>query len=91
MGDTQVVVRTIDPDREMDAFTATIMAAFGLRPEPGEVERRRRFVEPGRTWMAEIGGEPVGTSRTFASELTLPGGGVVPAGALTAVGVLPTA
>ncbi len=44
----------------------------------------------GRTWGAFEGGRSVGTYRSWATEITVPGGDRLPAGAVTVVSVLPT-
>ena len=43
-----------------------------------------------RLWVALDGAKVVGTFRSWASELTVPGGGALPAGAIAAVSVRPT-
>ncbi|MGN0117214.1 MAG: GNAT family N-acetyltransferase, partial [Streptomyces albidoflavus] len=79
--------------QDLDVFVDTLHAAFGLFPEPP--------VDGGGLWWSALetdrcllaftaDGRPVGTAATYSFELTLPGGTVVPAGGLTAVGVLPT-
>ncbi|WTD01489.1 GNAT family N-acetyltransferase [Streptomyces albidoflavus] len=79
--------------QDLDVFVDTLHAAFGLFPETP--------VDGGGLWWSALetdrcllastaDGRPVGTAATYSFELTLPGGAVVPAGGLTAVGVLPT-
>jgi predicted acetyltransferase len=46
--------------------------------------------ETGRTWAAFDGDRVCGTFRSWATELTVPGGGRLPAAAVAAVTVLPT-
>ncbi|MFF8807590.1 GNAT family N-acetyltransferase [Streptomyces omiyaensis] len=81
-------------DEDLAVFVDTLHTAFGRFPEtPGpdgggvwwaalEMERNVLAVDPG--------GRPVGTAGAYSFELTLPGGTVVPASGVTAVGVLPS-
>ncbi|MFD9169479.1 MULTISPECIES: GNAT family N-acetyltransferase [Streptomyces] len=80
-------------DEDLDVFVDTVHAAFGLFPEAP--------VDGGGLWWSALDadrcllaraadGRPVGTAATHAIELTLPGGALVPAAGVTAVGVLPT-
>lgn len=80
-------------DKDLDVFVDTLHAAFGLFPETP--------VEGGGLWWSALEidrcllavtaeGRPVGTAAAHSFELTLPGGAVVPAPGVTAVGVLPS-
>ncbi|MEV7128868.1 GNAT family N-acetyltransferase [Streptomyces sp. NPDC093260] len=80
-------------DKDLDVFVDTVHAAFGRFPESP--------VEGGGLWWSALEADrcvlaltaderPVGTAATYAFELTLPGGTLVPAAGVTAVGVLPT-
>ncbi|MEV8540529.1 GNAT family N-acetyltransferase [Streptomyces sp. NPDC051572] len=80
-------------DEDLDVFVDTVHAAFGLFPETP--------VEGGGLWWSALemdrcllaltsDGRPVGTAATYPFELTLPGGTLVPAPGVTAVGVLPS-
>ncbi|MDX3643570.1 GNAT family N-acetyltransferase [Streptomyces sp. MB09-02B] len=80
-------------DKDLDVFVDTVHAAFGRFPETP--------VEGGGLWWSALetdrcllaltaDGRPVGTAATHSFELTLPGGTVVPAPGVTAVGVLPS-
>ncbi|MET9761908.1 GNAT family N-acetyltransferase [Streptomyces sp. NPDC006372] len=80
-------------DKDLDVFVDTLHAAFGLFPETP--------VEGGGLWWSALetdrcllalteDGRPVGTAATHSFELTLPGGTLVPAPGVTAVGVLPS-
>ncbi|MFE1148913.1 GNAT family N-acetyltransferase [Streptomyces albidoflavus] len=79
--------------QDLDVFVDTLHAAFGLFPET-PVDGGGLWwsaLEPDRCLLASTAdGRLVGTAATYSFELTLPGGTVVPAGGLTAVGVLPT-
>ncbi|MFJ3669064.1 GNAT family N-acetyltransferase [Streptomyces sp. NPDC090106] len=81
-------------EQDAEVFVDTLHAAFGRFPEaPAE--------DGGGVWWAALemdrgllaeteDGRPVGTAATYPFELTLPGGTLVPAAGLTAVGVLPS-
>ena len=83
-------VRTIRDD-EIPTFIDVQRTAM-LMPPPSEavVESRRDLYGSQRCLVAVDEGRIVGTTRTFATELTLPGGGALPVGAVSSVGVLPT-
>lgn len=80
-------------DEDLDVFVDTLHAAFGRFPETP--------VEGGGLWWSALeadrcllaltaDGRPVGTAGAHSFELTLPGGALVPAAGVTAVGVLPS-
>ncbi|MEU3607510.1 GNAT family N-acetyltransferase [Streptomyces sp. NPDC035033] len=81
-------------DQDLDVFVGTLHTAFGRFPEaPRE--------DGGGVWWAALemdrgllatdaDGRPAGTAGAYSFELTLPGGAVVPAAGVTAVGVLPS-
>ncbi len=79
-----------DPDA-VDAW-ARVPAVAMLQELPDEAQRaaRRRSVAGHRLRAAFDGDEPVGTLRSFDTELTLPGAGPVTVDAVSSVGVLPT-
>ena len=98
-------IRRVDP-AEVPAWLETITTTFLDRPDvvamAGQVAEYWDFQ---RVWGAfdakvegkvpgkvagKVGQKVVGTLRTWATELTVPGGGHVPATAVTAVTVLPT-
>lgn len=83
-------VRTLTDD-EFGAFLDVVRTAFLSPPIPDEgVEARRVSVEIERCIGAfDGGGRLCGVARAFATPLTVPGGEVT-AGAVSAVGVLPT-
>ncbi|MGW5720283.1 GNAT family N-acetyltransferase [Amycolatopsis sp. NPDC003865] len=81
----------IRPTTEQDraAFVDTLFAAFGRFPAEGD--RVWFALEMDRALLAVTPeGRPVGTAAAYSFELTLPGEVVVPAGGVTAVGVLPS-
>ncbi|MGW2024721.1 GNAT family N-acetyltransferase [Streptomyces decoyicus] len=78
-------------DEDLGVFVDTVHAAFGRFPETP--------VEGGGLWWSALemergllaltaDGRPVGTAAAHSFELTLPGGTLVPAAGVTAVGVL---
>lgn len=78
-------------DAELLAWTAALQIPFFDTADPAEsVERRRRRTDLERAYGAFAAGRVVGTLRSFASDLTVPGGARVSADAVTAVTVLPT-
>lgn len=77
-------------DEEFEAFAAVNHAAFGQRLTDAARTRGRHVFEADRSVVAEDGGRIVATAGALSLELTLPGGGAVPASAVSWVGVLPT-
>ncbi|MFJ7213897.1 GNAT family N-acetyltransferase [Amycolatopsis sp. NPDC098790] len=75
-------------EHDRDAFVDTLFAAFGRFPPEGD--RVWSALEMDRALFAVVDGRPVGTAAVYSFELTLPGNVPVPAGGLTAVGVLPS-
>ncbi len=80
-------------DQDLDVFVDTVHAAFGRFPETP--------TEGGGLWWSALDmdrcllartadGRPVGTAGAHSFELTLPGGRLLPATGVTAVGVLPS-
>ena len=84
-----VEVRTITDD-EHEAWTNAMMRGFLMEPRPGLAEVNRPHHDLSRAWAAFDGTSIVGTLRSFASELTVPGGAIVPSAALTNVTMRPT-
>jgi predicted acetyltransferase len=86
-------VRVILPDELGDWLRVPRTAMLG-DPIPDEgVETIRTMIEVDRAFGAYDGGpdtRPVGSAGTFSGEITVPGGATITAGAVTAVGVLPT-
>jgi predicted acetyltransferase len=78
-------------DDEVPAFIESMSAGFLERPD---VEKVAAEVKPlwdlDRTWAALDGERMCGTFRTWATELTVPGGARLPGAAVTNVTVLPT-
>ena len=84
-----VEVRTIAPD-ELEGWGAAMFRGFHNQPQQGWAEFVRPDYELERVWAAFDGDQVVGTLRSFPSELTVPGGAIVPSAALTNVTVAPT-
>ncbi|MFC5667977.1 GNAT family N-acetyltransferase [Kitasatospora misakiensis] len=84
-----IEIRAIGED-EVEAWDRALAVGF-LRPHVGRAtEFRRRQWEPGRMLGAVDDGRFVATFRSFDTELTVPGGAVVTADAITAVTVTST-
>jgi predicted acetyltransferase len=85
-----IETRTIR-EEELAPFIDAMSAAFLERPEAERIAVEvQGFWDLSRSRAAFDGGRIVGTFRSFASELTVPGGARLPAGAVAAVSVLPT-
>jgi predicted acetyltransferase len=84
-------IRSIRED-EMVAWVESAGQAFLERPKDVEkvADELRSLWDLERTWGAFDGARMCGTFRTWATELTLPGAGRLPAAAVTGVSVLPT-
>ena len=82
-------VRTIT-DEEVPAYIEARAIGFHHHAAPGEAEFLRPTLELDRTHAAFDGPDVVGTARSFAAELTVPGGAAVPVGAITNVTVTAT-
>jgi predicted acetyltransferase len=81
-------IRAIGPD-ELDDLIQLDFRAFGGAPTT-DGPRTWASGELERTRVAFEDGQMVGASRAYSFELTLPGGAIVPAAAVSWVGVLPT-
>lgn len=85
-----IAVRNAQPD-QYAAFIEASSTAFLYRPD---VENLVRLVaphwDPARTWAAFDGDLICGTFRSWATEITVPGGATLPASAVAAVTVRPT-
>jgi predicted acetyltransferase len=87
-----VAVHTLGPER-FPEFSAVVNAAFGFHADPRTDEVLSGLSEPDRRLGAttgERGERLVGTAAAFSFTMTVPGGGTVPVGAVTAVSVSPT-
>jgi predicted acetyltransferase len=84
-----VDVRTVTAE-EFPGWVAALKAGFLLQHDEGEAEHRLVGVDLDRVWGAFDGERIVGTLRSWACELTVPGGAFVNTAALTNVTVSPT-
>lgn len=85
-----VEIRRVGADQYAD-FIRAAGAGFLERPDADAVaEQVSTSWEPIRTWAAFDGDLICGTFRSWASELTVPGGQALPASAIAGVTVLPT-
>lgn len=85
-----ITIRTIE-DAELGAWIAALHVPFFVDADAErQADIRRPHVDRSRCWAAFEDGLICGTFRSLASELTLPGGAVLPASAITGVTVLPT-
>lgn len=83
-------IRTVNED-ELAAWQSVMnVAFFQTRDAAAAAQWRRPYTDLARTWGAFDGDRVVATYRTFANELTLPGGRQLPVDAVTAVTVLPS-
>ncbi len=85
-----IEIRTAVP-AEFEAAIDVISTAFLERPDLRLVaESVSDSWDPERTWIAFDGGRACGTFRSWPTELTVPGGAMLPAAAVSAVTVLPS-
>jgi len=84
-----VDVRTITSD-EVPAYVAAVATGFHKHGNEGDAAYRRPGIDPSRTYGAFDGDAMIGTARSFATELTVPGGGAINVGAVTNVTVTGT-
>ena len=82
-------IRSIGTD-ELERLLLADQRSFGMAPMRPEASRSWAAAELDRTRLAFDGDEIVGVSRNYTFELTLPGGAMIPAAAVSWVGVLPT-
>jgi predicted acetyltransferase len=75
---------------ELDAFRRTDSYGFGYRHENPDEIAAWAEAELDRTVAAFEGDEPVGVSRNYSLELTMPGGRTVPVAGVSWVSVRPT-
>ena len=85
-----IEIRNAQP-AEFEAYIDAVSTGFLERPDVARVaEVVAALWEPERTWAAFDGGRICGTFRSWATEITVPGGAQLPAAAVAAVTVLPT-
>jgi predicted acetyltransferase len=88
-GSHGIDVREITED-ELGAWGRAVDTGFLRSGDPDRADFWREFFTPGRSLGAFDGDRCVGTFRSFATELTVPGGAVVQADAVTNVTVTAT-
>jgi len=87
---TVIDIRPVGDD-DLVPWLDTMSTGFLDRPDTARIaDEIRPHWDLGRCWAAWDEGRIVGTLRTWAGELTVPGPAQVKAGAMTAVSVLPT-
>ena len=84
-----VDVRTITAD-EIPVYLAAVATGFHKHATEGDAAYRRPGIDPSRTYGAFDGDAVIGTARSFATELTVPGGAAINVGAVTNVTVTGT-
>jgi predicted acetyltransferase len=78
-------------DDELRAYIDALSTAFLDRPDLEKItDEVRPLWDLQRTWGAFEDGRPCATFRSWATELTVPGGATLPGAAVAAVTVLPT-
>ena len=82
-------IRAIEADEVDNLLVADQLGFGGTPPRPG-ASRTWTTGELDRTRVAFESGRMVGVSRTYSFELTMPGGAMLPAAAVSWVSVLPT-
>ena len=85
-----VTIRTIREDETRNWLEAVSAGMFEHMDATKVAEEVRPLWDFNRVWGAFEAGAVVGTLRTFASELTLPGGGRLPASSVAGVAVRAT-
>ena len=84
-----VEYRAIEPE-ELDEFLETDRIGFGQAPRKPETPDSWSRGEIERARAAFDGGRIVGVGRNYSFEVTLPGGALLPAAAVSWISVLPT-
>jgi predicted acetyltransferase len=85
-----IEIRNAAPE-QYHAAVDVINTAFLERPDTAAVAESLKSVwDPARVWVAYDDGTACGTFRSWATQLTVPGGATLPSAAVAAVTVLPT-
>ena len=85
-----ISIRTVEDDELRDWIAALHVPFFVDADAERQADIRRPYYDLRRCWAAFDAGHVCGTFRSFANELTLPGGTALSASAITGVTVLPT-
>lgn len=90
--DPSRTVRLVESDTEVLEFLRGCRVGFLVAPDVGDEDLAflREHNADWQAWAAFDGDEQCGTTATFPSTVTAPGGALVPASCLTSVTVLPT-
>jgi predicted acetyltransferase len=83
-------VRTVQASELRAWYAALSSAFFGTADPQALADFRGPQLDMGRTWAAYDGDRIVATLRSFGTEMTVPGGGVLPADAVTSVATTPS-
>ena len=83
-------VRTVQETELPAWYTALSSAFYGTADPQALADFRRPQLDLARTWAAYDGERIVATLRTFGAEMTVPGGGVLSADAVTSVATTPS-
>jgi predicted acetyltransferase len=83
-------VRTVQETELTAWYTAVSSAFYGTADPQALADFRRPQLDLGRTWAAYDGDRIVATLRSFGTEMTVPGGGVLSADAVTGVATTPS-
>lgn len=75
---------------DLRRFLLACDAAFSDRPTEDQIVDLVALMEPGRNYVAVDGGNWVGTAGSYAFDMSVPGGALVPTAGVTMVGVQPT-
>ena len=83
-------VRTVQESELRDWYTTLASAFYGTADPQAVADFRRPQLDFARTWAAYDGDRIIATLRSYLTELTVPGGSILPADAVTAVTTMPT-
>ncbi|MFE0685722.1 GNAT family N-acetyltransferase [Streptomyces sp. NPDC058961] len=83
-------LRVLDPAEWDEWYGAVVVAFGGIPDDPEELGWWRRLIDPERSIAVWDGSTCVAATSTFPFRLSVPGGAVVPAAGVTAVGVMGT-
>ena len=85
-----IEIRNARPE-EFEDYIDALSTGFLDRPDVAKIaDAVTALWEPDRTWAAFEDGRVCGTFRSWATEITVPGGARLPAAAVAAVTVKPT-
>ncbi|WP_260190985.1 GNAT family N-acetyltransferase [Actinophytocola gossypii] len=84
---TDFEIRAVEDDERRSAYTVFMEALHEEPPDDEKWTLAARAYEPGRAYGAFAGDTLVGATMSLTSDITVPGGGVVPMAAVTGVGV----